>query len=116
MALYYKVRSDSRRVCAPRINFIAVSAGTLDRDFQKLVELRKAYPKQLPLICLDIDISNGYSEHFAVFIKRARKEFPEHIIMAGNVVTLEMTEQLLLSGADIVKTGVGYLRTRARVI
>jgi len=86
-------------------NFIAVSSGTSDRDFQKLVELLKAYPKQLSFICLDI--ANGYSEHFAIFIKKVRKEFPEHIIMAGNVVTQEMTEQLLLSGADIVKVGIG---------
>jgi len=90
---------------AELFNYIAVSSGTSDRDYGKLCELLKAYPKQLSFICLDI--ANGYSEHFAIFIKKVRTQFPEHIIMAGNVVTQEMTEQLLLSGADIVKVGIG---------
>merc|ERR1711871_1254269 len=33
--------------------------------------------------------------------------FPEHTIMAGNVVTKEMTEELIFSGADIIKVGIG---------
>jgi len=90
---------------AELFNYIAVSSGTSDRDYAKLCELLKAYPKQLSFVCLDI--ANGYSEHFAIFIKKVRTQFPEHIIMAGNVVTQEMTEQLLLSGADIVKVGIG---------
>ena len=36
-----------------------------------------------------------------------REEFPHIIIIAGNVVTGEMTEEILLSGADIVKVGIG---------
>ncbi|PIO69389.1 putative GMP reductase [Teladorsagia circumcincta] len=31
----------------------------------------------------------------------------EYTIMAGNVVTCEMVEELLLSGADIIKVGIG---------
>ena len=56
-------------------------------------------------ICLDV--ANGYSQHFVNFVKKVRDNFPEHIIMAGNVVTGEMTEELILSGADIVKVGIG---------
>ncbi len=56
-------------------------------------------------ICLDV--ANGYSEHFVRYVTKVRKEFPKHIIIAGNVVTGEMTEQLILSGADIVKVGIG---------
>jgi len=85
-------------------NYIAVSSGTSDRDYTKICSLLNDY-KQLSFICLDI--ANGYSEHFAEYIKKVRKSFPTHIIMAGNVVTQEMTEQLLLSGADIVKVGIG---------
>merc|ERR1711937_1095657 len=57
------------------------------------------------MIC--IDVANGYSEHFVDCIKRVRKRFPTTTIMAGNVVTKEMTEELIFSGADIVKVGIG---------
>lgn len=56
---------------------------------------------ELQYICLDV--ANGYSEVFVDFIRRAREEFPRHTIFAGNVVTGEMTEELILSGADVVK-------------
>jgi len=54
-----------------------------------------------------IDAANGYTSRFCDFIKRVREEFPALIIIAGNVVTGEMTEEILLSGADIVKVGIG---------
>ncbi|MCA3211142.1 MAG: GMP reductase [Burkholderiales bacterium] len=56
---------------------------------------------------LCIDVANGYHENFATFVAKIRKEYPELVIMAGNVVTGEMTEELILSGADIVKVGIG---------
>jgi GMP reductase len=54
-----------------------------------------------------IDAANGYTARFCDFIKRVREEHPALIIIAGNVVTGEMTEQLILNGADIVKVGIG---------
>ncbi len=54
-----------------------------------------------------IDIANGYSANFCNFIKEVRKSFPNKIIIAGNVVTGEMTEEIILSGADVVKIGIG---------
>uniref|UniRef100_A0A5F9DB17 GMP reductase n=1 Tax=Oryctolagus cuniculus TaxID=9986 RepID=A0A5F9DB17_RABIT len=54
-----------------------------------------------------LDVANGYSEHFVEFVKDVRKRFPQHTIMAGNVVTGEMVEELILSGADIIKVGIG---------
>uniref|UniRef100_A0A2K5YA97 GMP reductase n=1 Tax=Mandrillus leucophaeus TaxID=9568 RepID=A0A2K5YA97_MANLE len=62
-------------------------------------------PAQAQYICLDV--ANGYSEHFVEFVKDVRKRFPQHTIMAGNVVTGEMVEELILSGADIIKVGIG---------
>uniref|UniRef100_A0A8C4HPC2 GMP reductase n=1 Tax=Dicentrarchus labrax TaxID=13489 RepID=A0A8C4HPC2_DICLA len=56
-------------------------------------------------ICLDV--ANGYSEYFVEFVKTVRERFPKHTIMAGNVVTGEMVEELILSGADIIKVGIG---------
>lgn len=81
-------------------NHIAVSAGSSEKDFEKLVTVCEAIP-ELAFICLDV--ANGYSEHFVAFIKRVRGKFPTHTIFAGNVVTGEMVEELILSGADVVK-------------
>jgi len=54
-----------------------------------------------------IDVANGYSEQFVHFVRRVREAHPKHTIIAGNVVTGEMVEELVLSGADIVKVGIG---------
>lgn len=85
-------------------NFIAVSTGTGSKDLVTVEEIINNHPL-LKFIC--IDVANGYSEHFVAFVKKARKKFPDKVIMAGNVVTGEMVEELLLAGADIVKVGIG---------
>jgi GMP reductase len=54
-----------------------------------------------------IDVANGYTEGFTRFVAKIRARYPHLVIMAGNVVTGEMTEELILSGADIVKVGIG---------
>ena len=85
-------------------NYIAVSTGTGKEDEKKLKTIFELFP-QLKFIC--IDVANGYSEHFVKFVKQARKNFPDKVIIAGNVVTGEMVEELLLAGADIIKVGIG---------
>ena len=85
-------------------DYIAVSTGTSKEDLNKTVAILEHNP-QLKFIC--IDVANGYSEHFVTFLKQARKQFPEKVIIAGNVVTGEMVEELLLAGADIIKVGIG---------
>lgn len=85
-------------------DYIAVSTGTGKEDFEKIEKIISANPL-LKFIC--IDVANGYSEHFVQFLKKTRKQYPDKIIIAGNVVTGEMTEELLLAGADIVKVGIG---------
>ena len=85
-------------------DYIAVSTGTGKRDADKLKAILKKYPK-LKFIC--IDVANGYSEHFVNFVQQTRESNPNKIIIAGNVVTGEMVEELLLSGADIIKVGIG---------
>ena len=87
---------DSRR--------FAVSTGTSDRDFQKLIRIINSAP-EIEFIC--IDVANGYSEHFGDFVGKVRMQFPMHTIIAGNVVTADMTQELILRGADIVKVGIG---------
>jgi len=85
-------------------NYIAISTGTGSQDFEKLAQLINANP-HLKFIC--IDVANGYSEHFVSFVKQTRKKYSDKIIIAGNVVTGEMVEELLLAGADIIKVGIG---------
>ena len=83
---------------------IMVSTGSSGSDFDKLSSILQSHPK-LGFIC--IDVANGYSESFVGFVQRVRDAFTEKTIVAGNVVTGEMVEELLLSGADIVKVGIG---------
>jgi len=59
-----------------------------------------------PNIC--IDIANGYTEKFVEWCSDVRSTFPDSIIMAGNVCTPEMVQELILhGGVDIVKIGIG---------
>lgn len=60
-----------------------------------------------PIRMVCVDVANGYTDAFDSFIKQLRKNYPHLVIMAGNVVTANMTEQLIMSGADIVKVGIG---------
>ena len=83
---------------------VMVSSGTSDEDFEKVKTIIAQNPK-MRFLC--IDVANGYSQHFVDFLRRARADLPEIIIIAGNVVTGEMAEELLLSGADVVKVGIG---------
>jgi len=85
-------------------NTFAVSTGTSETEFGRLDVIMKAQP-QIQFIC--IDIANGYSEHFGDFVEKVRKAFPNKTIIAGNVVTADMTQELILRGADIVKVGIG---------
>lgn len=80
-----------------------VSIGSADSDFEKLQQVMDRVP--VSMICLDV--ANGYTERFVESLMRIRKAYPKAVIMAGNVVTGEMVEELILSGADIVKIGIG---------
>ena len=60
---------------------------------------------RIPFIC--IDVANGYSEHFLSKVSEVREMFPNTTLIAGNVVTPDITEELILRGADIVKVGIG---------
>jgi len=80
------------------------SMGILERDLEKFAAVAAGTMVNFP-VC--IDVANGYTESMVDFIKRFREANPDRTIMAGNVVTAEMTEQLILSGADIVKVGIG---------
>lgn len=97
-------REFTQRVSASVLDHVMVSTGTSDADFEKLNQITALSP-QLKFICLDV--ANGYSEHFVMFLQKLRQNHPDNVIIAGNVVTGEMVEELILSGADIVKVGIG---------
>jgi GMP reductase len=88
-----------------RTDHVAMSIGTSDSDYNKLIQVKKECDHLLRYVC--IDIANGYSDHFAQHVRKVRNEFPDLVIIAGNVVTREMTEELILAGADIIKVGIG---------
>jgi len=86
-----------------RREHVAMSIGIAEQDLEKLDRVMGACP--VKYLC--IDVANGYSERFATIVEQIRNKYEELIIIAGNVVTGEMTEELILSGADIVKVGIG---------
>ncbi len=85
-------------------NHFAVSTGTSDSDFLRLRQIINDHPG-IHFIC--IDVANGYQERFADYVQKVRETFPHCTIIAGNVVTADMTQELILRGADIVKVGIG---------
>uniref|UniRef100_A0A8C9QZS6 GMP reductase n=1 Tax=Scleropages formosus TaxID=113540 RepID=A0A8C9QZS6_SCLFO len=86
------------------LEHVAASSGSGQADLEKLSSILAEIPL-IKYICLDV--ANGYSEHFVEFVRTVREKFPNHTIMAGNVVTGEMVEELILTGADIIKVGIG---------
>ncbi|HPS21653.1 MAG TPA: GMP reductase [Candidatus Paceibacterota bacterium] len=87
-------------------DFVSYTLGIRDEDIAQLKEMiANNLINNFSFIC--IDVPNGYLERFEDAIKLVRSLCPDHIIIAGNVVTNEMTEQIILSGADIVKIGIG---------
>jgi len=96
---------DDRSHDPARTEYVAMSIGITDADHQKFRNVYEQTGSRLKYVC--IDVANGYSERFAQFVKEFRNQYPNIVIIAGNVVTGEMTEELILSGADIVKVGIG---------
>jgi GMP reductase len=82
-----------------------MSIGITNRDHQKFRDVYEQTGLKLKYVC--IDVANGYSERFAEFVRGMRLNYPNIVIIAGNVVTGEMTEELILAGADIIKVGIG---------
>jgi len=81
------------------------SMGITRADQEKFERVMKRGGAAVQYVC--IDVANGYTESFVEFVAKFREAWPALTIMAGNVVTGEMTEELILSGADIVKVGIG---------
>jgi len=99
---YFDCADDKLR--QERCDHVAYSMGITDYDYNKFIAVYEQAP-EIKYVC--VDVANGYSERFAEYIKQLRYQFENIVIIAGNVVTGEMTEELLLAGADIIKVGIG---------
>jgi len=89
----------------PAAKYSFYTTGIMEEDLSKLKSIRMMKAK-IQNIC--VDVANGYTEFFQNKVKEIRELFPNAVIMAGNVVTPEMVQELLISGAaDIVKIGIG---------
>jgi GMP reductase len=87
-------------------DYICYTLGIREQDIKQLKLMKKnKMLEKFSFICLDVP--NGYLQRFLETIKEVRKMCPKHIIIAGNVVTNEITEEIILAGADIVKIGIG---------
>lgn len=84
--------------------YIAISSGSKVEDLEKLDTILNMIP-DIQFICLDV--ANGYCTSFLKIVSEVRAKYPSKIIIAGNVVTREMVEDLIINGADIVKVGIG---------
>ena len=92
------------------LNYVSICTGTnriWDEDAPDFLTLKVVLGKYPEIPFITIDVANGYHENFVDFVAQIREEFPEQTIIAGNVITAEMTEELILRGADIVKCGIG---------
>lgn len=83
---------------------IAVSTGITADEIERTEKTLKL-SRAIDYLC--IDVANGYSERFLEAVSMFREKFPTTTIIAGNVVTPDITEELILRGADIVKVGIG---------
>jgi GMP reductase len=86
------------------VKAVAVSTGITNVDSERIETILKL-SRSIKYVC--IDVANGYSEKFIDYVARFRDRFPHITIIAGNVVTPDVTEELILRGADIVKVGIG---------
>ena len=81
------------------------SMGITKSDHEKFERVAQRAGGAIEYVC--IDVANGYTEGFVKFVEKFRRDYPKITVMAGNVVTGEMTEELILCGVDIVKVGIG---------
>ena len=86
-------------------NHVAMSIGIGEQDSDKFKTVYAVVGSYLKYVC--IDVANGYSERFTNFVADFRMLYPNVVIIAGNVVTADQTQELILNGADVVKVGIG---------
>ena len=93
-----------------RLQSVSVCTGTNKiwdqeaSDWNNMQDVLQSFPD---VKMITVDVANAYHQNMVDFIKRVRDEYPNKVIVAGNVVTPEMVEELIINGADMVKIGIG---------
>ena len=93
-----------------RLQSVSVCTGTNKvfdddaEDYRNMQEVLKSFPD---VKMITIDVANAYHQNMVGFVAKVREEYPDKVIIAGNVVTPEMPEELIINGADVVKIGIG---------
>tara|TARA_B100000579_G_scaffold333685_1_gene284175 strand:- start:764 stop:1723 length:960 start_codon:yes stop_codon:yes gene_type:complete len=93
-----------------RLQSVSVCTGTNKmfddnaEDYACMQDVLKSFPD---IKMITVDVANAYHQNMVGFMAKIREEYPDKVIVAGNVVTPEMTEELILNGADVVKVGIG---------
>lgn len=91
------------------VNYMILSTGITESNWETLnANITKLASNGIDVKFICVDVANGYMNSFRDFCKRVRAGFPDKTIIAGNVVTREIVEELILNcGVDIVKCGIG---------
>ena len=93
-----------------KMKYLSVCTGTgviWDKDAKDYATMKAVLEMYPDIKFITVDVANAYHENYADFIARLRDAYPDKTIIAGNVISAEMTEELIIKGADIVKCGIG---------
>lgn len=96
--------NDGREVAIETCKRISISIG-IKESLDTIKRLFNEFNYKVTIIT--IDVPNGYCAKFIDRIKEIRDIAPEAFITAGNVVTPDKVYEVLNSGADCVKCGLG---------
>ncbi len=89
--------------------YLAITVGTgrfFDKKANDYVTMKKIL-KEVPVRIIVVDVANFYIQSSTEFLKILRDDFPDHIIMAGNIATSDIAEYMIFAGADVVRVGIG---------
>ncbi len=110
MRKHYSVEDWTKNAKGVKMKYLSVCTGTgviWDPDAKDFATMQAVLAMYPDIKFITVDVANAYHENYADFIARLRDQYPDKTIIAGNVISAEMTEELILKGADIVKCGIG---------
>ena len=110
MRKHYTVDDWTKNAKGVKMKYLSVCTGTgviWDPDAPDFATMKAVLAMYPDIKFITIDVANAYHENYADFISRVRDAYPDKTIIAGNVISAEMTEELIIKGADIVKCGIG---------
>ena len=110
MRKHYSVDDWTKNAKGVKMKYLSVCTGTgviWDPDAPDYATMKAVLAMYPDIKFITVDVANAYHENYADFIARLRDQYPDKTIIAGNVISAEMTEELIIKGADIVKCGIG---------